>query len=180
VATTIQIKRGTSADPTNLMPGELALRLDTGELFTSDGSNIIKIGGKDLLSTSGIALQARADTFDPADATTYYFGMPGHDSTVDRNRVYIPIAGKITKAYVYWIALGTAGSAEKISVYLRKNNTSDTLLGEWETSDAGKLIAKTGLDISVAAGDYFEIKVVCPTWATNPTQVQINATIYIE
>ena len=128
----------------------------------------------------GIALQARADTFDPADATTYYFGMPGHDSTVDRNRVYIPIAGKITKAYVYWIALGTAGSAEKISVYLRKNNTSDTLLGEWETSDAGKLIAKTGLDISVAAGDYFEIKVVCPTWATNPTQVQINATIYIE
>lgn len=53
MATTIQIKRGTNANPTNLMPGELALRLDTGELFTSDGSNIIKIGGKDLLSTSG-------------------------------------------------------------------------------------------------------------------------------
>lgn len=127
-----------------------------------------------------IALQARTDTFDPADATTYYFGMPGHDSTADRNRVYIPMAGKITKVYIYWVATGTAGSSEKISVYLRKNNTSDTLLGEWENSDAKKVIAKTGLNISVADGDYFEIKVVCPTWETNPTQVKINATIYIE
>lgn len=144
---------------------------DTTKFLRGDASWAVPIG---------VALQARTNNFDPLDATTYYFGMPGHDTTVERNRVYIPVAGKITKAYIYWIALGTAGSAEKISVYLRKNNTSDTLLGEWENSEVNKLIAKTGLDISVAAGDYFEIKVVCPTWATNPTQVQINATIYVE
>lgn len=144
---------------------------DTTKFLRGDASWAVPIG---------IALQARTNVFDPADATTYYFGMPGHDSTADRNRVYIPMAGKITKAYIYWVATGTAGSSEKISVYLRKNNTSDTLLGEWENSDAKKVITKTGLNISVADGDYFEIKVVCPTWETNPTQVKINATIYIE
>lgn len=32
----------------------------------------------------------------------------------------------------------------------------------------------------VAVGDFIEIKVVCPTWATNPATVAFGGTVYVE
>jgi len=49
----VQIKRKSGSNPSSLASGELALRLDTGELFTYDGTSIIKIGSKNLLTKAG-------------------------------------------------------------------------------------------------------------------------------
>jgi len=32
----------------------------------------------------------------------------------------------------------------------------------------------------MAAGDYFEMKMVCPTWATNPATVNFGGYVFIE
>jgi len=53
VANIVQIKRKSGSNPSSLASGELALRLDTGELFTYDGASIIKIGSKNILTTAG-------------------------------------------------------------------------------------------------------------------------------
>lgn len=53
MAVTIQIKRKSGSNPSSLAAGELALRTDTGELFSYDGASIIKIGSKNMLTTAG-------------------------------------------------------------------------------------------------------------------------------
>jgi hypothetical protein len=115
------------------------------------------------------------------DASIYYAGClaglaPG--TTAALAKLYIPRAGTITKAYILWNA-GTAGSAENISAYIRLNNTSDTLIATVGTSGASKEFSNTSLSIAVAAGDYIELKIACPTWATNPANVRIGGVVYI-
>jgi len=150
---------------------------DTSKFLRGDGEWAVPSGAGGL----GYTLQAAATSFSPSGGITYYIGQPGTaQSTADRNRVYFPKAGTIKRAIVYWCATGTAGTAEVISVYLSKNNLSDTLIGQWENSEAKKVMNNGELNISVSAGDYFEIKIVCPTWATNPTNVLISVVVYVE
>ena len=177
----VKVKRGLKASLPALNIGEFGFATDTNELYIGTASGNVKLFPSEGGSGLGYSLQATATSFSPSDAKTYYIGMPPTaQSTVDRNRVYFPKAGTIKRAIVFWCATGTAGTAELISVYLRKNNSSDTLIGQWENNQAKKLIDNSELNISVSAGDYFEIKIVCPTWATNPTNVLISAVVYIE
>ena len=110
----------------------------------------------------------------------YWGGMAVAPSpTANRWRVYIPKAGTIKAARIYSYA-GTAGSNENWSMYIRKNNTSDTLIQTLAVATADRVWANDALDIAVAAGDYIEIKEVQPTWATNPATVTRTGVIYIE
>ena len=115
------------------------------------------------------------------DDTTYYFGNYAFtaQTSPDTMRVYIPKAGTIKVAYINLYAV-TAGSSENISVYIRLNNTTDTLVQTLGSSANNRLFSNAGLNISVNAGDYIEIKVVCPTFATNPAQARFGGNIYIE
>lgn len=115
------------------------------------------------------------------DAATYYFGGVGlaPTTTADMARVYVPKAGTIKAAFVYWRA-GTAGTGEAISVYLRKNNATDTLIATIGDTSATKVFQNVALNIAMVAGDYFEIKIVCPTWATNPATVRLGGNVYLE
>lgn len=134
--------------------------------------------------TGGIALAVvSAALVTPTDSYTYYFGgvadVPDAGGQADRRRLYVPKAGTIMAAYIFWYA-ETAGTGENVSVYIRLNNTSDTLIATIGNTAATKVFSKTDLSIAVAQGDYIEIKMVCPAWATNPATVHLGGSIYIE
>lgn len=119
----------------------------------------------------------------PTDEYSYYFGgvadAPNSAGSADKSRLYIPKAGTITTAYIFWYA-ETAGTGEEVSVYIRLNNTSDTLIAALSNTNATKVFSNVALSIAVAQGDYIEIKMVCPAWATNPAAIHLGGNIYVE
>lgn len=119
-------------------------------------------------------LAVQALTSAPTDGQTVYFGnLPKAPVTSAAiSKVYIPRRGIITRAEVYTYS-GTAGSNENWSLYVRLNNTTDTLIQTVGAATNQRIFSNSSLSIAVAAGDYIEIKGVQPTWATNP-----NTTIY--
>jgi len=131
----------------------------------------------------GYALAFTAGTIDPPDNEIYFFGnqaeAPWTASGAAWRRVYIPKAGVIKTAYISAYAVG-AGSAENISVYIRLNDTTDTLIKTVGAATNHRLFDNNALSIAVAQGGYITIKVVCPTWATNPSGVKFSGNVYIE
>ena len=119
------------------------------------------------------------------DAQTVYFGdIAGVAFTttdsVFVNRFYSPIAGTINSIYVYFNST-TAGSNESWSAYLRVNGTTDTLIQTLSSTSQPRIWSNTSLGVSISAGDYFLIKLVNPTWATNPsTAVSFKCVIYLD
>lgn len=116
------------------------------------------------------------------DAQTNYWGClsalpPG--TTAGISKVYIPKAGTIKVARIIWNA-GTAGTNQSFSMYIRVNNTTDTLIATVADVNATKEFSNTNLNIPVIAGDYIEIKNVFPTWTTNPANVRLGGVVYVE
>lgn len=114
-------------------------------------------------------IKVQALTSSPADAATIYFGMlpKAPVTAANTSKVYIRRSGTISAAEIYCYS-GTAGTAESWSLYIRKNNTTDFLIATVAASTNERVFTNSSLSIPMAAGDYFEIKAVNPTWATNP------------
>lgn len=129
----------------------------------------------------GYTIHVQALTSNPVDGATVYFGqLPRAPiTTANVNKTRIPKAGTIRRAYIYTYA-GVAGTNESWSLYIRLNNTTDTLIQTLTVAAAERIFANDALNISVVAGDYIEIRGVQPTWATNPTGVIYGGHIYIE
>jgi hypothetical protein len=129
----------------------------------------------------GYAINVQALTSSPADGQTVFFGsLPKVPVTAAAtSRIYIRKAGTIKHIEIYCYS-GTAGTAEAWSLYLRKNNSADTLISTVSTSSNERLFTNKNLNISVADGDYVEIKAVNPTWQTNPLTTIFGGYIYIE
>jgi hypothetical protein len=135
-----------------------------------------------IAAMKGYVLTVIADEFGaPVDSATYYFGsiVKVWSTVALYAPVYVPKAGNIKVAYVTWHG-GTAGSNENISLYLRLNNTTDTLIQTVGNANGTKLFSNVALNIAVVQGDYFEIKAVCPAWGTNPAAVSLGGQVYIE
>jgi hypothetical protein len=114
---------------------------------------------------------------------TYYFGNMGRAllSTAGIWKVYIPKDGTIKKAYIVSYASTTAGSNENLSLYIRKNNTTDTLIATIGLAAATREFTNSSLSISVSAGDYIEMKLVAPNpYTTPPAGMTFGGSIYIE
>jgi len=129
----------------------------------------------------GYAINVQALTSSPTDAQTVYFGtLPKAPVTVaGTSKVYIRKAGTIKIAEIYCYS-GTAGTNESWSLYIRVNNTTDYLIATLSVSTNERVFSNTGLSIAMSAGDYFEIKGVQPTWATNPLTTIYGGYVYIE
>lgn len=122
-----------------------------------------------------------ANTLGMTDAQTLYFGHAfgeGPSTTANERRVYIPVDGTITGIQLYAFA-STAGSDEGWTIYIRKNDSSDTAIAVVSASSQHRTWATNGLSISVVAGDYIEIKSINPTWATNPAGVRFSGTLVV-
>ena len=124
----------------------------------------------------------------PADATTYYFGVivaKAFDSNATYHQDVLPFNCKLIAATIITLASGTP-SNETYSVYVRKNNTTDYLLSSSvfngaSTSLPYHYIANgSGLNSTYSSGDKIEIKVVTPTWATNPTSYYLYVDLYFK
>lgn len=151
--------------------------LTSGETLTyCDGAGWSRVGG-----TLGYAINVQALTSSPTDAQTVYFGtMPKAPvTTAATSKVYIPKSGTIKRAEIYCYS-GTAGTAESWSLYVRLNNTTDTLIATLATSASERVFSNSAMSVAVSAGDYFEIKGVQPTWATNPLTTIYGGYVYIE
>jgi hypothetical protein len=132
-------------------------------------------------TTIGYCINVQALTSSPVDGQTIYFGtLPKAPVTTSgQSKIYIRKAGTIKIAEIYCFS-GTAGTAEAWSLSIRKNNTTDTLVATVSAATSERVFSKTDLAISVAVGDYIEIKLVNPTWATNPLTCIFGGFIYIE
>ncbi len=129
----------------------------------------------------------------PSDGTTYYVGRQYGGSTgllgtgdtgfIAAGYAMAPVAGTLTVASILAnYAEGAAGSNENVTYSVCVNNTSTcTSLGTatWDAS-YGRYSNITGLSIAVSAGDKLILKIVTPTWATNPTNVRIAGDFYVQ
>ena len=108
-----------------------------------------------------------------ADSTTYYFGTlpslpPQTSATLCRIGFNEDLT--ITKALLI-CSQGANYSNEAVSVYLRKDNTTDsTITTSLNLNSVGLNAAKIftySLNIPVLAASYYEVKIVTPAFATN-------------
>ncbi len=126
----------------------------------------------------GYAVQIEKDSgTTPTDGVTYYTGI-NNSSTQGNYRVWIPAAGTITKIYGHFAQV--AGSAENVVLSLLHNGVNNTIItNTLQLNAADVAFSKTDIAQAVAAGDYIELKWICPTWVTNPTGLIISATVWI-
>jgi len=132
----------------------------------------------------GEFIQLGGTTYAPADSTTYYFGLnnqlaPG-TSTASREFSFIK-TGTVTR-FMFTVSMSVAGTSETVAVSLRNITTStDNSIGNI-TIDAGT--NGTGVfnftpSIAIAnTTDRYTIKIVAPTWVTNPTGVYSNVRLF--
>lgn len=129
-------------------------------------------------------IQLGGTTLNPADATTYNFGLnvqlaPG-TSTAGREFTFIR-TGTVTR-FVFTTFMAGNGTSETIAVSLRNITTAtDNSIGNI-TMDAGA--NGTGVfnftpSIAIAnTTDRYTIKFVTPAWVTNPTGVYSNVRLF--
>lgn len=132
-------------------------------------------------SGTGVAINVQALTSSPTDAQTVYFGtLPKAPiTTANVSKVYTP-AGTIKRAEIYCYS-GTAGTGEAWSLYIRKNNSADTLIATLSVAASERRFTNSTLSIAMnGTTDYVEIKSVNPTWSTNPLTVIWGGWIYLE
>ncbi len=131
----------------------------------------------------GYTLYANHGNLSPADGVTYFYGsqfsaVPGGAGI--RN-ILVPKSGTVKSVYVTSSVAGTLGSSETVQFLLRLNNTTDTTITTTAVLTATtQTYSNTSLNLQVVAGDFLEMKMISPTWATNPTNITQTAVIYIE
>ena len=148
-----------------------------------DAITISGTGEVDYVGRQGYNLQFSAASFNAGDATTYYIGGNYQDASTTANlvRIYIPKSGTIKYANFFIHVNSTLGSAETSTVSIRINNTTDVTLSSSVTCSAEtQNFSNNALSTAVVQGDYLEIKWVTPTFATNPQQLRISGSIYVE
>jgi hypothetical protein len=131
---------------------------------------------------AGYPLYVHALTSSPTDAQTVFFGnMPKapYATSGGQNKVYIPKNGTINKVYIYCYS-GTAGTNESWSMDIRINNATDHSIKTIRASSFERIFENDNMNISVVAGDYFEIKGVQPTWTTNPATTIYGGYVFVD
>ena len=157
--------------------------LGLGTIVTQDANNVALTGGSITGVTGvGYSVQSFAGVTNPADGATLYQGATpvAPVTTEGIYKLRFPIAGTII-AVALDVGVGAVlGTTEQATVNFRLNATTDTALTttqQFNAANQGSVI--TGLTIAIAAGDTAQIKVVYPTFVTNPTGVVISATIFV-
>lgn len=125
-------------------------------------------------------------TFNPLDSTTYYMGalvaqVP--QGTAGFRRVYFTHTCTITSVVLNPFVT-VASSAQNTEFYIRVNNTTDyqitTTAFQLTAASAMNVYSNLAMSVPITAGDYIEVKMVCPVYATNPTGVFMQGTIGFE
>lgn len=119
----------------------------------------------------------------PADGLTYYFGehMPSLATTAQSfNRFKLNENCTITKVVLTIKQIGN-GSNESVSLYLRESATTDNAITTSLDMSFGATTCASfsyTTSITITAANYYEFKMLCPTWANNPTTVMMSVKLY--
>lgn len=170
-----------------ILPGGANITTAAGDvaMFVSLGSDNVRCISYQRAGGSGAGYAVTVSAADAAtttDAQTIYFGgtfAVAPSTTAGNHRVYIPKAGIIRSARI-WCHAATAGTNESWTIAIRLNNTTDTTVEALASNASYRVWSNNALGITVAAGDYIEIKSTNPTWATNPANVRFGGEIFIE
>jgi hypothetical protein len=123
-----------------------------------------------------------ASSNNPADATTYYFSAFGSQSfaTAYVNADYVIRRPCVLVAADIQLNNDVTPTNETWDMFIRKNDTTDTLIQNTGFSGAATSVQFSNLLLGVvfAPGDTFSIKIVTPTWATNPTGVRASGLLW--
>ena len=128
------------------------------------------------LKSNKVLLCGSVGAFSPLDSTTYWYNnyqiYMTTASGAERMRLYVPLDMVIeTWDHYYWAA-NAAGTQEDVNFYLRTNDTTDhTLTTAPFSATKYTLFTNRSLDIELAAGEFFNLKMVTPAWVTNPTNI---------
>lgn len=119
----------------------------------------------------------------PVDLATYFWCIGGTFLTASTS-----VTGQGSKfAYTFEITgitirmtTTTAGSAEDSTLYLRNITTStSTLMGTFKTNGNIAYTSITGLAISCNTTDEYCLEMRSPTWATNPANLRLTASLFL-
>lgn len=120
--------------------------------------------------------------FSPAVNTAYYGSLNWGGFQTVGNIYYEAViqAGTVT-GVSFFASIGTAGSSEPASLYIRINNTTDYLVSNSVLLNFARVrFNVTGLNIPFAAGDTWEWKIVMPSSMTTvPATIITRITAYV-
>jgi len=121
--------------------------------------------------------------FNYANNSIYYFScLPFTPDTVGAARwaQYIRYNCTIVSAEFLMQTLGTIGTAENISLYIRVNNTTDYLIATVGVAARERVFSNTAMNVTINAGDYIHYKIVTPNpWTTAPTVNIMGGNTYL-
>lgn len=130
----------------------------------------------------GMTINASHSTTNPADSTRYHFGSdPILGASPNANILRIYPTKPCTLKSVFLKTRCTSGSNESVTIGIRKNDTTDTVMGTIDLSASQTNDIFTGLSISFnGTTDYLEIYYDTPAWSSNPTNLRGYANLQFE
>ena len=150
-----------------------------GELYyKNDGGSVVQVASRTWVNSVNYNYYFFSSaSINPADATAYHlsFNFEGMALTDSVRQFLFDGTETIKELYLTSIH-SAAGSSEDVTLYIRNVTTAtDYLVGNFKedyTLSTSKTFKFTGLNIAVNGTDYWTIKVLTPTWVTNPTSVR--------
>lgn len=121
----------------------------------------------------------------PTNNTTAYFStfITAPPMGANARKTYFRKAGTIKEVDLTVFVTGSTPSAESWSLYLRVNNATDYLVATVANTATEKVFLNSamnvGAGIPINAGDYFEMKIVNPTWATPPVNTIASGGVHL-
>lgn len=119
----------------------------------------------------------------PADSTTYYITTHGVVlTTADIVCIKPARSGTITAIYATVTNAGTLSTTEQGTLFVRFGGANTNISTAVQTDQVTQHYSNTGLSIAVTASNTacVQIGFTTPAWATNPTNVIIEGTIFLQ
>jgi hypothetical protein len=160
--------------------GEQGPQGDPGPAPAGTGWVHVTGGVLDVPRANGYALCFSHPAFNPLNSATYYLGPPGGAPPgIGAGWFYLPVHRLVTLTYfiVQMHVRGVTGTNENISVYARQGGV-DTLIKTVGSTATIRSFYNT-LNLSIESGA-IEFKMVCPAWATSPTNVYLSGYAWVE
>lgn len=189
------IELGTSTHPAVIQAGggnpETVILGNPGDFFIRTNGfagNMVYVKESGVATTSGWVPYGNAPYVldfirtaqNPADGATTYIGRSISANTALYSVARARISRSGTVKSVAIKVHCTAGSAEVVNFYLRLNDTTDFANVTASMNVNAQELYVSGLSQAVANGDDMALKVVFPTFATDPTAASFWAHVIVE